>query len=133
MNESAAGKNSKQKTGPATLVIRVVVVGSLGVLLVLALIDNRAKNAAQTSYNNLTDALNQAGDDDLHEADLENYLLGKPTRTKTALEVSHRGISVVTLKWTGIFREYWIKVHLGLPADNPTINGDHVEYSWSAE
>ena len=135
MSENTADKKSTKtkKTGPATLIIRIVVFGTLGVLLVLALIDNRAKNAAQTSYNNLTDAIDEAGEADLHEADLEKYITGKPTRTKTPLEGSPRAISVVTLKWSGIFREFWIKVYLGLPADNPTINGDDVEYSWATE
>ena len=100
MNE---GKPAGNKT--RDWIIRIVIFGALGVVLVLALLDYQAKTQATETgeaWRNLLTESNEGGDSELPLDTLKDSMKGSPEVSET------KGQNVYT--WKGQFREYAITV-----------------------
>jgi hypothetical protein len=117
-------KKSGKKSNPVVdWTIRGVVFGVLGVLLLLALLDYRAKQAAGSTAEGWRSALKSVDESgDLLKSQLEKLPLhGSPTVVNTqAAARSFNNVSSSTYTWKGTFRSYVVKVTYGMGND-PTV------------
>jgi len=124
-------KKSSRKPKPGQLrdwIIRGVVFGILGVLLILALLDFRTKQAASNTAEAWRAALRAKGENaDLDKSEFEKVpVQGNPVITSTKAETKTiSAVSFNTYTWKGTFRTYVVKVTFGLGNDPPVeeING----------
>lgn len=120
-------RSSKPDNTIRDWIIRGVVFGILGVLLVLALLEFQAKTAATGIAQSWRDALKAKDEkEDLRKSEFDKIpLKGSPTVTTAKAEQnSYAAVSVNTYVWKGAFRTYTVKVYIGLGED-PAI--EHVE------
>lgn len=91
-------------------IIRIVIFGVLGVVLILAALDFRAKSQATETSEVWVEMLNDANENKagvLPIQDLEEGIVGSPEVTKE--EAGSNGTNHV-YTWNGIFREYKVTV-----------------------
>ena len=125
--EKKSTKKSSKKDKPGQLrdwIIRGVVFGVLGVLLILALLDFRTKQAATSTAEAWRAALRAKGENkDLSKSEFEKVpVQGSPTIVSTKAETKTiRGVSFNTYTWKGTFRTYVVKVAFGMGND-PTVD-----------
>jgi hypothetical protein len=101
------GVAKEKPTGNKTrdLIIRIVIFGALGVVLVLAVLDYRIKQQATNTGAAWRELLKEANENDvarLHVEALQEGIEGSPVLSE------NQGQNVYT--WKGTFREYVIKV-----------------------
>ncbi len=120
MVESKTPKASK--TATRDWIIRGVVFGGLAVLLVLALLDFQAKQAAQTTSDAWRAAVRAKGED----VELLKSEFGKiPVQGSPQLVSGPAGANpyaartIDTYTWSGIFRSYSVRVFVGAGSDPP--------------
>ena len=123
--EKSSKKSSKnRKTGQLRdWIIRGVIFGVLGVLLILALLDFRAKQAAASTAEAWRAALKGVAEHaDLSKSDFEKIpVKGSPVVTTTKPETKTIfASSFNTYTWKGTFRTYVVKVTFGL-GNNPSV------------
>ena len=122
-------KSSGQST--ARLVTRIVIFGTLGVLLVLAFLDNQKKNNAIESYNALTAKYDERmeDNDELRWSEVEGLMKGGPAIEDAELgAAATRARSRKTITWNGIFKDHSVDVLLGLGGDDPFVQ--EMSASW---
>lgn len=122
--KSAKSPPKNQMTG---WIIRGVVFGVLGVLLILALLDFQAKQAATGMAAAWRDAVHKQGEtSDLRKSEFDKIpLKGNPSITSAKADAnSYAAVTVNTYTWKGTFRSYVVKVYVGMGND-PAI--EHVE------
>lgn len=122
-------KNSGQST--ARLVTRIVIFGVLGVLLVLALLDNQKKNAAIDSYNAITAKYDERmkNNEELRWSEVEEMAQGSPNFLDADLgSAASRARSRKTIMWDGIFKDHSVDILLGLGGDDPFVQ--EMSASW---
>ena len=115
---STAGNSAAKRS----MVIRVVVWGSLAVMAVLTLLDVRSRMAAQRTRDAWIAALDQKVDSnrDLRQSELEPLIAGSPRLPPTKEPADrHQRIcrDVLRYTWPGILRSYTVSVYLGLGED----------------
>lgn len=117
----------KPKSKPTTAVrdwtIRGVVFGVLAVLLVLALQEFQTKRAATGTAETWRAAMKAKPiDSELTKSEFSKVLVrGRPTIVSGSAETnSFAAKTVETYTWSGVFRQYVVKVYFGLGAD-PTV------------
>jgi len=113
----------KDKAGDPVrdLVIRIAIFGVLGVVLVLALLDFRAKNQATktaTAWNALLDEANENSAGVLHVDKLPAAIVGSPEKT-TKTDVL--GLTQLVYTWNGTLRYYKVFVIASSEDDTGTI------------
>ncbi len=118
-----SAKKSKPGNPARDWIIRGVVFGVLGILLIVALLDFGAKQSAAKTAEAWRAALRAKGEDgDLTQTELRKIRVSgspsisnfkSPTRSTQANEVD-------TYVWRGTFRSYTVKVSFGLGTD-PTV------------
>ena len=120
-------KKSAKKPKPGNpardWIIRGVVFGVLGILLIMALLDFGAKQSASKTAEAWRAALRAKGEDgDLTQTELRNIRVsGSPSvTTVTSPTRSTLANTVDTYVWKGTFRSYTVKVSFGLGTD-PTV------------
>ena len=120
-------KKSAKKPKPGNpardWIIRGVVFGVLGILLIMALLDFGAKQSASKTAEAWRAALRAKGEDgDLTQTELRNIRVsGSPVISKfTSPTRSTLANTVDTYVWKGTFRSYTVKVSFGLGTD-PTV------------
>jgi hypothetical protein len=119
-SKSAGGTKSAAKS--RGMVIRTVVWGTLGVLVVLTLLDMKSRVAAQRTRDAWQAAQKEKVDSnrDLHRSDLEPMIQGSPSLPPVEEEADrHQDIcrKVLRYTWPGIVRDYTVSVYLGLGQD----------------
>jgi len=123
MTDSKPSKTSKKS--PRDLIIRTVVFGSLAVVLVAALLDFRAKQAAQTTGDIWRKALSSKSvDQDFLKSELSKLTpQGTPQIVSGQAGQNPFGSQTVdTYTWSGTFRDYVVKVYFALGTD-PAVDG----------
>ncbi len=110
--------------------VRVFVLGTLVLLLVLALMDYFAKKDAQATADAWLDRQHEeVAGEGLKQRELAALIKGRPTLRDGAvsdLQDPRLSQAVQVYQWKGIFRTY--KVYVGLlPIGQPTIEDDIVE------
>lgn len=118
-----SAKKSKPGNPARDWIIRGVVFGVLGILLIVALLDFGAKQSASKTAEAWRAALRAKGEDnDLTQSELRNIRVsGSPSvTTVTSPTRSTIANSVETYVWKGTFRSYTVKVSYGLGKD-PTV------------
>lgn len=129
-SEKSAKKKSTKPTPKNQMtgwIIRGVVFGALAVLLVLALLDFQAKQAATGMATVWRDAVQKQGEtSDLRKSEFDKIpLRGNPSTSSAKAEAnSYAAVTVNTYTWKGTFRSYIVKVYVGMGSD-PAI--EHVE------
>lgn len=129
-SEKSAKKKSTKSTPKNQMtgwIIRGVVFGVLGVLLVLALLDFQAKQAATGMAATWRDALEKQDETtDLRKSEFDKIpVKGNPATTSAKAEAnSYAAVTVNTYAWKGIFRTYVVKAYIGMGND-PSI--EHIE------
>ncbi len=116
------GKN-KKNSGSKTRdwIIRGVIFGVLGVVLVLALLDNRAKQQAEatsTAFDELLKDANENSAGILLVETLKDSIVGSPERTVN--NIAFQDIDLI-YNWKGIFREYKVIVNVNSAEDHGTV------------
>ena len=99
--------------------VRVVVWGTLAVVVLLGASDMRLKRAAEGTRDAWLKAKadENSRNKDLRQSQLAAHVQGSPT-VSTAPTKKHRlAVSVTTYVWDGFFRDYQIDVYLGLGKD----------------
>jgi len=126
--KSTKKKSSKPTKNPMMgWIIRGVVFGVLGLLLILALLDFQAKQAATGTATTWREAIEKKDEtSDLHKSEFEKIpVKGSPSMTSAKAEAnSYAAITVNTYTWKGTLRSYVVKVYIGMGSD-PSI--EHVE------
>jgi hypothetical protein len=117
--------NSKQKPNTAVRdwTIRGVVFGALAILLVLALLDFQAKQAAASTADAWRAAMKaKTVDADFTKSEFGKIVVhGRPTIVSGRAGTNQFSArSIDTYTWAGVFRRYEVKVYIGLGSD-PTI------------
>ena len=102
------GANSKTNSS-VRLIVRITVGLVLAILLVLALMDRKAKSNATTTTTKWLDVLQTATNEtkEIPHSELSQYIVGKPEITGEAVE------GRVVYTWNGIFRSYTTTVSCG--------------------
>ena len=120
----ARTKKSTPKPKPSTAVrdwtIRGVVFGVLGVLLVLALLEFQTKTAATGTAAAWRAAMKaKPVDAELTKSEFGQVVVqGRPTMVSGPAEAnSYSAKTVETYTWSGVFRQYVVKVYIGLGTD----------------
>ncbi|MBC8116881.1 MAG: hypothetical protein H7062_21000 [Candidatus Saccharimonas sp.] len=123
----ARTKKSTPKPKPSTAVrdwiIRGVVFGVLAVLLVPALQEFQAKRAATGTAEAWRAAMKaKPVDSELTKSEFGKVLVqGRPTMVSGPAETNSLAAKTVeTYTWSGVFRQYVVKVYFGLGTD-PTV------------
>jgi len=116
-------KKSEKPKSPATLITRIVVFGALGVLLVLAGLDYRAKKSAQATADAFRKAIDENTEGEILKSQLKPLIQGSPT--VSAADPSATGSKVVGVTgeaytWKGILRNYTVYVGYGT-GDDPSV------------
>ena len=122
-NNKKSAKKSKPGNPARDWIIRGVVFGVLGILLIVALLDFGAKQSAAKTAEAWRAALRAKGEDgDLTKSELEKIRVsGSPAVIKfTSPTRSTQANEVHTFTWRGTFRSYTVKVSYGLGTD-PTV------------
>ena len=99
-----------------------VVFGVLGILLVLALLDFQAKQAATATAEAWRGALRSKGENsDLAKSEFSKIpMRGNPSVTADKAGPNPFGAATIeTFVWKGTFRSYTVKVYFGLAKDPP--------------
>jgi hypothetical protein len=115
-------KKSKPDTRVRDWIIRGVVFGILGLLLILALLDFQAKQAATSTAEAWKAAIRAQGEhEDLTKSAFEKVpVRGRPTVVSgDAGPNSFAARTLNTFTWKGTFRTYTVKVYFGLGNDPP--------------
>ena len=119
--EKSTKKSAKKKSNPVVdWAIRGVVFGVLGVLLILALLDFRAKQAAAGTAEAWRAGLKSKGEHgDLYKSEFEKIpVQGSPgVVTVQAAVKTASAVSSNTYTWKGTFRSYVVKVTFGMGND----------------
>lgn len=124
-SEKSSAKKSAKKPPQNALrdwIIRGVVFGILGILLVVALLDFQAKQAATKTSEAWRAALASVSEhQDLSKSKFEQIpIQGKPAvTTDKAGPNPFAAISVNTYVWKGTLRTYTVKVYFGMGKDAP--------------
>ena len=121
--KSPAKKSARKPQNPAReWIIRGVVFGTLGLLLVLALLDFRAKQAATNTSKAWRAALTAVGEhEELTKSKFEQIpIQGSPVVTTVNSDRRQLVMSINTYVWNGVFRSYTVKVHFGM-GNNPSV------------
>ena len=107
-NKSGSKSKSRQKDW----IIRGVVFGVLGVLLIFALLDYFEKQHAQNTYTAWQEALQKTTEagEELYPEDLKAITHGSPKMTEEKIQ----GGTIQTYSWNGMFRSYPIQVYLDM-------------------
>ena len=120
----ARTKKSTSKPKPSTAVrdwtIRGVVFGVLAVLLVLALREFQTKQAATGTAAAWRAAMKaKPVDAELTKSEFGKVVVqGRPTMVAGPAEAnSYSAKTVETYTWSGVFRQYVVKVYIGLGTD----------------
>ncbi|MBX3444143.1 MAG: hypothetical protein KF774_17200 [Planctomyces sp.] len=118
-------KKSAKNGSQATLITRIVVFGILGVLLILALLDFRKKQGAQTSATKIREhlAAKERTSEDMLKSELTALLTGSPAVSSISpSSVAALGLAAAAerLDWKGPFRTYTIFVGYGA-GENPPV------------
>jgi hypothetical protein len=117
MSKTARAKSS------SALIVRLVVFGTLAVLLVLAFLDYRAKQAFTKTTEAFRDAIQQQVKGDVLKSQLKPLIQGSPTiasvdpKSTKELELAASGERYV---WKGILRNYTLLLGYG-PGDDPPV------------
>ncbi len=124
---SDSEKNSAKKSGKKPpqnamrdWIIRGVVFGTLGILLIVALLDFQAKQAATKTSAAWRAAMSSVDEHkDLTKSQFDQVLIqGKPVvTTEKAGPNAFAAVSVNTYVWNGTFRTYTVKVYFGMGKD----------------
>ena len=119
--EKSTKKKSAKKSNPVVdWTIRGIVFGVLGVLLILALLDFRAKQAATGTADAWRAALKAKDESgDLSKSEFDKIpIQGSPTVVNAQAAVkSFKAVSFRTYTWNGTFRSYVVKVTFGMGND----------------
>ena len=118
--EKKAGGDGKGMSGK--MIGRIVVYSLLAILIVVGLLDYRAKNAAEATGEAWRRAQREVGEDeDLLQSQLKQYIKGNPSiESRDADLMDGKGVdSIATYSWSGVIRNYHIYVGLGLGDDPP--------------
>lgn len=124
-SEKSSAKKSGKKPAQNAMrdwIIRGVVFGTLGILLVVALLDFQAKQAATKTSEAWRAALTSVGEhQDLSKSKFDQIpIQGKPVvTTDKAGPNPFSAVSVNTYVWKGTFRTYTVKVYFGMGKDAP--------------
>lgn len=127
-SDESAGQSSPKPKKSGLTRERIVIFGALGVLVVLALIDYRAKTAARNTGNAWREALKgKAFNASLRQSELTPYIEGSPRTSRRPLTAAEKAefrlaTEVETYTWTGILRNYKVEVIFGLGED-PSVEG----------
>lgn len=119
---SKSETNKAPNKSPRDMIIRGVVFGGLAILLIVALLDFQAKQAAQSTGDGWRDAVKSKGEDqDVLKSEFSKLSVkGSPQiESREAGENSFAAKTLTTYTWQGIFRSYVVKVYFGLGADPP--------------
>jgi len=103
-------------------IIRIAVFGVLGVVLVLALLDYRAKQqatATSTAWSELLKEANEENNGILQVKTLEENMQGTPVRTEK--ENGPQDTDLI-YRWDGTFRDYVVTVKATSPSDAANVN-----------
>ena len=114
---------SKPSTAARDWIIRGVVFGVLAVLLVLALQEFQTKRAATGTAEGWRAAMKaKPVDAELTKSEFGKVVVqGRPTMVTGPAETnSFAAKTVETYTWSGVFRQYVVKVYFGLGTD-PTV------------
>jgi cytoskeletal protein RodZ len=125
--QKTSKKKSKPKPGKsgrpiAKWIVSGVVFAVLGILVVLALQDFQAKQAASSTAEAWRNALrSKAENADLTRSEFSKVPVnGSPAITSEKAGPNNMAaVSVDSFTWKGTFRTYTVKVHFGLGADAP--------------
>jgi hypothetical protein len=121
MNDKPKNKSS----GSSAWIVRGLVFGGLGVLLVLAFLDYQQRQNASKTILNFDDHFESNEFGELKRSDAEKLIAGSPESSVADSQGRHGSFQVETLTWKGMFRESQVLLYLGLPMDDPTVV--HVE------
>ncbi len=130
-NSEKVAKKKSTKSPPKNQltgwIIRGVVFGVLGLLLILAVLDFQAKQAATGTAAAWRGAVQKQDEtSDLRKSEFDKIpLQGNPSTTSAKAEAnSYAAVTVNTYTWKGTFRSYVVKVYVGMGND-PSI--EHIE------
>ena len=128
--KNAVDETKKGKSSSTTLIVRILIFGGLGVLLVLAILDYRMKHSAQSTADAIQGAMKaKPVTDDLKMSEVPALILGSPVIESAPLSESADAGSRQTMTWNGIFRTYRVNL-VYTPGDDPiveTIDGPVME------
>jgi hypothetical protein len=122
-NSKKSSKKAAKGNPVVDWVVRGVVFGVLGILLILALLDFRAKQSATSTAEAWRSALRAKGEtSDLTKSEFSQIAV-KGGPEITSAKAGPNGMLAVTVDtyvWKGTFRTYTVKVYFGLGND-PTV------------
>jgi hypothetical protein len=126
MSEPQQSPRKKSKAKPESQLVswisRGVIFGTLGILLILAVMDFQAKQAATGTAEAWRNALRSKTENaDLTKSEFDKIAVrGRPTVSSE--KAGHNAFAAVTMDtyvWKGTFNTYTVKVYFGLGTDPP--------------
>ena len=117
---------AENKSGSATLIMRIVLFGILGGLLVYAIIRNQdttAVNQGIETYNAWQKAIEEAdaNNEDIYRNDLAQFVKGNPKKYWDKDPDNLGVVSIETYTWEGRYQKFEVEILFGLPEDNPVV------------
>ena len=121
-DKTSAKKSSKKPPKNPTMdwIIRGVIFGTLGILLIMALLDFMAKQSATKTSEAWRAAMTAVSEhEDLTKSKFDLVpIQGSPgVTTEKAPANPYAALTVSTYTWRGTFRSYTVKVYFGMGKD----------------
>lgn len=119
--QAMSEKKAKSKSGTGTLIVRLIVFGGLGVLLVLAFLDFQQRKNAERTLQNIEDKFESDEFGDIRRSHLKELIVGAPESSVAESRGEFSSIQIETLTWQGPFRRSRVVLYLALPKDDPSV------------